>query len=67
MKVSTFDRPTLSVGLLGLAFMLMFTSFQTQGNMQVSVYIRLPSHARLLLDFLPMLGYSLDSLPMLGY
>ncbi|KAK3851429.1 hypothetical protein Pcinc_041918 [Petrolisthes cinctipes] len=34
MKVPNIDRTTINVGLLGLAFMLVFTSFQTQGNMQ---------------------------------
>ncbi|MPC71885.1 hypothetical protein E2C01_066175 [Portunus trituberculatus] len=34
MKVS-MDRATMNVGVLGTAFMLVFTSFQTQGNMQV--------------------------------
>ncbi|KAG0723911.1 UNC93-like protein MFSD11 [Chionoecetes opilio] len=33
MKLS-MDRTSINVGLLGLAFMLVFTSFQTQGNMQ---------------------------------
>lgn len=33
MKVS-MDRTSINVGVLGVAFMLVFTSFQTQGNMQ---------------------------------
>ncbi|XP_050719107.1 UNC93-like protein MFSD11 isoform X3 [Eriocheir sinensis] len=36
MKVS-MDRTSINIGILGLAFMLVFTSFQTQGNMQQTV------------------------------
>lgn len=31
------DRTTINVIILGLAFMFIFTSFQTQGNMQVGL------------------------------
>lgn len=32
------DRAFVNVLLLGLAFMLVFTAFQTWGNIQVSVF-----------------------------
>ena len=30
------NRPFLNINILGIAFMLIFTAFQTMGNIQVS-------------------------------
>lgn len=33
------DRKFLSINILGIAFMLIFTAFQTMGNIQVSEFL----------------------------